>query len=91
MLGLPPVMQHDNVIAMLAGTQRGLLLVGELMTHQETAAAISIARRLGWPIATDVLSGVCVCVCVCVCVARARAREGVCAYVCAWLKVHGIF
>jgi len=41
----------------LAGARRGLLVLGELPTPADAAAALRVAAALGWPIAADVLSG----------------------------------
>ncbi|KAK9805814.1 hypothetical protein WJX73_002942 [Symbiochloris irregularis] len=41
----------------LRGAQRGLIVVGEMMSQQEAAAAAAVCRTLQWPVATDVLSG----------------------------------
>lgn len=38
---------------------RGLLVVGQLMSPADVAAAAAIAEALGWPVAADVLSGAC--------------------------------
>jgi 2-succinyl-5-enolpyruvyl-6-hydroxy-3-cyclohexene-1-carboxylate synthase len=41
----------------LRQARRGLLVVGRLRTEEETVAARAIARKLGWPVVADVLSG----------------------------------
>lgn len=47
----------SHLLALIAGAQRGLLVVGELASHADALAAGNTARTLGWPVATDVLSG----------------------------------
>jgi isochorismate synthase/2-succinyl-5-enolpyruvyl-6-hydroxy-3-cyclohexene-1-carboxylate synthase/2-succinyl-6-hydroxy-2,4-cyclohexadiene-1-carboxylate synthase/O-succinylbenzoate synthase len=37
--------------------QRGLLVVAEMMTGEDSVAAAQLARVLGWPVVADVLSG----------------------------------
>jgi isochorismate synthase/2-succinyl-5-enolpyruvyl-6-hydroxy-3-cyclohexene-1-carboxylate synthase/2-succinyl-6-hydroxy-2,4-cyclohexadiene-1-carboxylate synthase/O-succinylbenzoate synthase len=46
-----------GVLEMLCGAGRGLLVVGELGSPDEGVAAVQIAKLLGWPLVTDVLSG----------------------------------
>ena len=44
-------------MACLAAARRGLLVLGELPDPADAAAALRIARALGWAVAADVLSG----------------------------------
>lgn len=46
-----------EALACLAAATRGLLVLGELPGPGDAAAALRIARALGWPVAADVLSG----------------------------------
>ncbi|EIE27179.1 Thiamin diphosphate-binding protein, partial [Coccomyxa subellipsoidea C-169] len=41
----------------LAGAQRGLLVVAQMGHPEDCLAALKIARSLGWPVVADVLSG----------------------------------
>ena len=41
----------------LAGAQRGLVVIGTLSTDTERTAADALARSLGWPIYADITSG----------------------------------
>ena len=41
----------------LRDTQRGLLVVAELTSSEDVAAALSISKALGWPVVADALSG----------------------------------
>ncbi|GFR45865.1 hypothetical protein Agub_g7316 [Astrephomene gubernaculifera] len=43
--------------ALLAGAERGLVVVGELIDPRDIVAARQICTTLGWPVAADVLSG----------------------------------
>lgn len=43
--------------AMIAATTRGLLIIGQLKTAAERAAAEQFARRLNWPAFPDITSG----------------------------------
>ena len=54
-LGLGPNVR--GVVEMLRGAGRGLLVVGELGSPEEGVAAIQISNLLGWPMVTDILSG----------------------------------
>lgn len=47
------------VLQVVAGAQRGLLVVGELTHPDDVVAAAQLARLLRWPVAADVLSGGC--------------------------------
>ncbi|KAK9837268.1 hypothetical protein WJX81_002656 [Elliptochloris bilobata] len=47
-----------EALACLASARRGLLVLGELPSAADAAAALRVARALGWPVAADVLSGV---------------------------------
>ena len=48
---------HD-LISLLSGAKRGLVVVGELLGPEEAVQAVQISRALGgWPVAADVLSG----------------------------------
>ncbi len=49
--------QWASLAATLAGAHCGLLVVGELLSSAEAAAAVRLASLLGWPVAADVLSG----------------------------------
>ncbi|KAI8463273.1 MAG: thiamine diphosphate-binding protein, partial [Monoraphidium minutum] len=44
-------------LRLLAGARRGLLVVGELLSSEDVAAAVRLGQLLGWPVAADVLSG----------------------------------
>lgn len=45
-----------ELLAVINGAQRGLLVLGEL-SPQDAAAAADLATTLGWPVAADILSG----------------------------------
>ncbi|MEW5311202.1 MAG: hypothetical protein WDW38_002937 [Sanguina aurantia] len=52
-----PSVECAELRALLAGTQRGLLVVGELTDPRDVVVVMQVAVSLGWPVATDVLSG----------------------------------
>ena len=45
------------LMASLGSTKRGLLVVAELASSEDVAAALSISKVLGWPVVADALSG----------------------------------
>jgi 2-succinyl-5-enolpyruvyl-6-hydroxy-3-cyclohexene-1-carboxylate synthase len=48
----------DRIVKSITSKTRGLLVVGRLKQRDgETAAVIDLASRLGWPVVTDILSG----------------------------------
>ena len=55
--GDPAAAAVAAVAAALREARRGLLLVGQLPTAADRAAAARLAGRLGWPVAADVRSG----------------------------------
>lgn len=79
---LAPTFEDGMLMHVLSGAKRGLLLVGELMSHEEAAAAAGVAQLLGWPVASDVLSGACVWVGARWLCMNACLRECVFAHVC---------
>ena len=46
-----------ELLGVVAGAQRGLLVVAQMANPEDCLAALKIARALGWPMAADVLSG----------------------------------
>ncbi|XP_011009175.1 PREDICTED: protein PHYLLO, chloroplastic isoform X3 [Populus euphratica] len=46
-----------EVLEIIKGTDRGLLLVGAIHTEDEIWAALLLAKHLNWPVAADILSG----------------------------------
>ena len=53
-----PAPEARDLIRLLRGASRGMLVVGELLRPEEAVLAAQIARALrGWPVAADVLSG----------------------------------
>jgi isochorismate synthase/2-succinyl-5-enolpyruvyl-6-hydroxy-3-cyclohexene-1-carboxylate synthase/2-succinyl-6-hydroxy-2,4-cyclohexadiene-1-carboxylate synthase/O-succinylbenzoate synthase len=46
-----------GLLPQLQSAQRGLLVVGELMDSRDAADAVALGAALGWPVVTDVLSG----------------------------------
>jgi 2-succinyl-5-enolpyruvyl-6-hydroxy-3-cyclohexene-1-carboxylate synthase len=56
-LELAPVLGAPEALAAVLGARRGLLVIGELPTPEDVAAASQLAQLLGWPVAADVLSG----------------------------------
>jgi len=61
-VSIPPRMvphrkQIEQIAAAVNGTQRGLLIVGELHTGEQHAAVIKLAQQLNWPVLADVNSG----------------------------------
>ena len=46
-----------ELLSVLAGAQRGLLVVAQMGHPEDCLAALKIARSLGWPVVADVLSG----------------------------------
>ncbi len=47
----------QRALACVWSARRGLLVLGEVQDPAEVAAALQLSRLLGWPTATDVLSG----------------------------------
>ena len=48
---------ESELLRILAGAQRGLIVVAQMARPEDCVAALKIARALGWPVAADVLSG----------------------------------
>lgn len=46
-----------ELLSCLAHAQRGLLVVGQMASPEDSVSALKIADALGWPVAADVLSG----------------------------------
>lgn len=46
-----------ELLRILAGAQRGLIVVAQMARPEDCVAALKIARALGWPMVADVLSG----------------------------------
>jgi isochorismate synthase / 2-succinyl-5-enolpyruvyl-6-hydroxy-3-cyclohexene-1-carboxylate synthase / 2-succinyl-6-hydroxy-2,4-cyclohexadiene-1-carboxylate synthase / o-succinylbenzoate synthase len=53
----PPSAALAEALALLAGAQRGMVVVGQLRDARHRVAALRIARSLGWPLVADILSG----------------------------------
>lgn len=49
--------QYKEVVDLIQGASRGLLILGGLQTAEETWAALSLAKHLRWPVVPDILSG----------------------------------
>lgn len=49
--------QYKEVVDLIQGSSRGLLILGGLQTAEETWAALSLAKHLRWPVVPDILSG----------------------------------
>ncbi|XP_057848584.2 protein PHYLLO, chloroplastic isoform X2 [Cryptomeria japonica] len=49
--------RYKEVVDLIQGASRGILILGDLKTAEETWAALLLGRHLGWPIVPDVLSG----------------------------------
>lgn len=49
--------QMDEVIEVIQGADRGLLILGAIHTEDEIWAALLLAKHLLWPVAVDILSG----------------------------------
>ncbi len=47
----------EPIAAAIAAARRGLVLIGSLPGDSDRAAAAALADRLGWPVATDIRSG----------------------------------
>lgn len=47
----------QGLLPRLQAARRGLLVVGELMDPRDAADAVALGAALGWPVVTDVLSG----------------------------------
>jgi len=54
---LPDAGSLDRIGAAVAGARRGLVVIGSLPAECDRDAAAALAGRLGWPVATDVRSG----------------------------------
>lgn len=46
-----------QLLSTLGAAQRGLVVVAELTTAEDVAAALTVSKSLGWPIVADALSG----------------------------------
>lgn len=46
-----------QLLSTLGDAQRGLIVVAELTTAEDVAAALIVSTTLGWPIVADALSG----------------------------------
>ena len=46
-----------EVLEIIKGTDRGLLLLGAIHTEDEIWAALILAKHLNWPVVADILSG----------------------------------
>ena len=46
-----------EIVAVVRGAERGLLLAGRLYTEKERDAVLRLARRLQWPLFADITSG----------------------------------
>jgi hypothetical protein len=46
-----------EMLSVIAGARRGLLVVGRMASVEDCVAALKIAEALQWPVAADVLSG----------------------------------
>lgn len=46
-----------NVIELIEGVNKGLLVVGEVYTENEIWAVLLLAKHLHWPVVADILSG----------------------------------
>lgn len=58
--GAPPsAASHElaETLSLLSRAERGLLVVGELLSAEDVAACVRLGQLLGWPVAADVLSG----------------------------------
>lgn len=49
--------QMEEVIKVIQGANKGLLLVGAIHTEDEMWAALLLAKHLLWPVVADILSG----------------------------------
>lgn len=49
--------QCGELESLLAGSAKGLLMIGRLNDPLETAAAMELATMLGWPVVADITSG----------------------------------
>lgn len=49
--------QLSEVISVLQGAKKGLLLFGDLHTEDDMWAALLMAKHLTWPVVPDILSG----------------------------------
>lgn len=49
--------QRGELESLLAGSAKGLLMIGRLNDPLETAAAMELATMLGWPVVADITSG----------------------------------
>ncbi|GMH01833.1 hypothetical protein Nepgr_003672 [Nepenthes gracilis] len=47
----------QEVMKLLKGAKRGLLLIGAIHTEDEIWASLILARHLSWPVVADILSG----------------------------------
>ena len=47
----------NQLLKVVGGAKKGLIVVGELVEPEDVAAAVQIGQLLGWPVAADVLSG----------------------------------
>ncbi|XP_078444001.1 2-oxoglutarate decarboxylase/hydro-lyase/magnesium ion-binding protein isoform X2 [Wolffia australiana] len=48
-----------EVFKIIQNAERGILLIGGLLSEEETWAALSLAKQLLWPVAADIRSGLC--------------------------------
>ena len=46
-----------DLVSVFQGAKRGLVIVGEMLSAQDTVRVMRVCRQLGWPIVADVLSG----------------------------------
>lgn len=49
--------QCASLATTLSSAQRGLILVGRLLTAREQESAVQVANKLGWPVFADITSG----------------------------------
>ncbi len=54
---VPDARSLELIAAHLAAARRGLLVIGSLAGERDCDAAAALADRIGWPVATDVRSG----------------------------------
>ena len=47
----------EQIAATIAAARRGLVVIGNLPRERDREAAVSLAERLGWPVAADIRSG----------------------------------